>query len=299
MVFDAGAIRVVLDEQKEDLRRFLETTRLVQRERQLDFDVLLGSKLISVILGVRRSGKSTICAQLDFAGVGYVNFDDERLIGVKAADLNRIYEVLLQSTPNMTAIVFDEIQNVAGWELFVNRLQRKGLKLIVTGSNGQLLGRELSTHLTGRHLSLELFPFSFGEYLRFHHVETPSTWTTEHRASVKARFDEYVVRGGFPEVVQGEHPGPYLRELFDRIISRDVLQRRALKSSKALKELALYLVQNPGCLVSYQRLARTFEFKSVHTLKSYVGFLEETYLVQELLAYSNKIRERLTMPRKI
>ncbi len=298
-MLSSTALAAVVREQGADLQRFLARTKLIRRDRRDEFQRLLKSKLIAVVLGIRRAGKSTLCFQeLDFERTSYVNFDDERLWNIAARDLQALYEVFLEINPQTEVILFDEIQNVEGWELFVSRLHRKGVKVIVTGSNGQLLGRDLATRLTGRHLSLELFPFSFLEYLRFCGVEDIDSDTPEGRARVKRHLGEYVAKGGFPEVVQGEFPYVYLRELFDRIISRDVLQRRQLKSSKALKELALYLIQNSSCLASYQRLSRIFEFKSVHTVKSYVGFLEEAYLVQELLAYSNKTKERFSLPRK-
>lgn len=298
-MISSTVFRNVLLEQRADLERFLSRTKLIQRDRRDEFQRLLKSKLIAVVLGVRRAGKSTLCFQeLNFDRTSYVNLDDERLWNITAHDLNTLYEVFLELNPQTEALLFDEIQNVDGWELFVNRLHRKGLKVIVTGSNGQLLGRDLATRLTGRHLSLELFPFSFLEYLRFFGIDTIDRDTPEGRATIKRHLSDYVARGGFPEVVQGEFPYLYLRELFDRIISRDVLQRRQLKSSKALKELALYLIQNTSCLASFQKLTRVFDFASVHTLKSYVSFLEEAYLVQELLAYSNKAKERLSLPRK-
>lgn len=292
-------LRAVVQEQRVDLRRFLDRTKLIHRDQRDAFQRLLTSKLIAVVLGIRRAGKSTLCFQeLDFERTNYVNFDDERLWNMTARDLNTLYELFLELNPQNIAFLFDEIQNVDGWELFVNRLHRKGLKVIVAGSNGQLLGRDLATRLTGRHLSLELFPFSFPEYLRFCGVETVDRDTPDGRATIKRHLSDYVVRGGFPEVAQGEFPHAYLRELFDRIISRDVLQRRQLKSSKALKELALYLIQNTSCLASFQKLSRVFGFKSVHTVKGYVSFLEEAYLIQELLAYSNKAKERVSLPRK-
>ncbi|MFN0062429.1 MAG: ATP-binding protein [Myxococcaceae bacterium] len=294
-----STLKTVVEEQREDLKAFLKTARLIRRDCQEAYASDFRSRLVSVVLGVRRSGKSTLCLrELDLDTASYLNFDDERLLGVSSEDLTRLYEVFLQVNPSTQTIVLDEAQNVLGWELFVNRLQRKGLKVVVTGSNAHLLGSELSTHLTGRVLSTELFPFSFLEFIRFHGLDVPKVWTAESRSAFKEKLETYVDSGGFPEVVQGERPGPYLRELFDRIVSRDVLQRRALKSSKALKELALYVVQTSGSLVSYQKLARTFDFKSVHTVKRYLGFLEEAYLVQEVLAYSNKLKERVTLPRK-
>lgn len=300
MKLDTEGLETVLVSQRQDLAKFLSRSRLIARNYSAYFDVLMHSKLASVITGVRRSGKSTLCLQeLDLDSTGFVNFDDDRLMGLTTQDLDRVYGALVQLNPGLKVLFFDEIQNIEGWELFVNRMQRKGIKVVITGSNGRLLAGELATHLTGRHLSLELFPFSFHEYLTFHQIRIAPIPTTEELALIRIKLEAYMQFGGFPEVVQGEPSGPYLRELFDRIISRDIVQRRALRNSKTVKELALYLVQNSGCLASYRRLARLFEIKNVRTLINYITYLEDAYLVQGVLAYSNKIRERLSLPRKI
>ena len=123
--------------------------------------------LIKAVMGIRRCGKSTISHQLlKGQRYGYVNFDDERLIGVTAKGLNDFLEVLEEINPGLKYILLDEIQNVEGWELFVNRLKRLDYNITVTGSNSRLLSKELATHLTGRHFSIELLPFSFREFLK-------------------------------------------------------------------------------------------------------------------------------------
>jgi len=233
--------------------------------------------------------------------IAYINFDDERLFGLAAQDLNSIYQVLLELNSNPDVFIFDEIQNIEGWELFLNRLQRKKLNIIITGSNGKLLSKDLATHLTGRHLSMELFPLSCSEYFNFHKIKdniliNPST---EEKALIYKLASDYLRSGGFPEVVLGEPAGLYLRELFNKIIGRDILQRFSIKSIKSLTELAIYLVQNSGSIVSFQRLSKAFGFKSIHTLKTYFLYLIDCYLIFEVLHFSNKSKEIFTLPRKI
>ncbi|MEM4271101.1 MAG: AAA family ATPase, partial [Candidatus Pacearchaeota archaeon] len=159
-------------------------------ERQTDckkFD----NDLIKVVIGPRRAGKSFFCINLlkKLGSFGYVNFDDERLLEVNNYDeiLNYI-DYYYQSSQN---ILFDEIQNLKNWELFVNRLHRSGRNVIITGSNSRLLSRELATHLTGRHFSIPIFPFSFKEYLKLTRVELTDI-------EKRTKLEEYILSGGFP-----------------------------------------------------------------------------------------------------
>lgn len=294
-------LREIFVDQQEDALRL--KRQWIPREKTDELLDLLQSQLIKVVIGIRRSGKSTLCLQPfadpDFA---YANFDDERLISIDASQLNRVYEMLLQLKPQSKVFIFDEIQNVPGWELFVNRLKRKGLNILITGSNGKLLSRELATHLTGRQVSIELFPFSFGEYLSLQQLALPSgkaVPATEKRAEIAAAFERYFKSGGFPEVVQGEEVGRYLRELFDKIVGRDIVERYKVRDSKRLKELAMYLIQTSGAMTSLQKLRDAFSFKSINTVKNYIGYLHDTYVLHEVQAYSFKLKERSTLPRKM
>ncbi len=275
------------------------TSTWCEREQTETLKSYLSSKLIKVVMGIRRAGKSTLCLSvLPPDEIAYVNFDDERLVSLETADLNVVYETLLKIKPHARLFVFDEIQNVASWELFLNRLNRKKLNILITGSNGRLLSRDLASHLTGRQLSLELMPFSFSEYLRLKKLNA-RPGITEDNAKLKRLMQEYFSIGGFPEVVLGEMPGPYLRELFDKIVSRDIAQRYQLRGVKALKQLGLYLIQNSSCAISLEKLRQTFDFRSINTVRSYIDHLQDCYLVYELSAYSHKLKERNTSPKKI
>jgi len=258
--------------------------------------------LLKVITGVRRCGKS-VYAHLILRGLkyAYINFDDERLMGLEAADLNDVYQVLREITPDAAALIFDEIQNVSGWELFINRLKRKGLQIVITGSNSNLLSQELSTHLTGRYLPYELFPFSFREYLDFFGkpASPDQGISTDQKADLLSMLDGYIQRGGFPETFVLESPYGYLRELYDKLITRDIVLRYALQNVKALKDIALYLVSNFGNRFSYNRLRNMFDIKSVHTAQNYTEYLERVYLVFQLPAFSHKVSQHARHPRKI
>ncbi|MGK5083393.1 ATP-binding protein [Bdellovibrionota bacterium FG-1] len=274
----------------------------ISRDIHADFEKTMNSSLIKVIMGIRRAGKSTLCTQVGpDSAIAYCNFDDERLAAITSEDLNAIYETLLQIKPQAKFFVFDEIQNVEHWELFINRLKRKGLNILVTGSNGKLLSLELATHLTGRQLTIELMPFSFGEYLCFQGIPLPASLSqvsTEERAEILRHFQWYFENGGFPEVVSGEHPGPYLRELFDKIVSRDIAQRHEIRTPRMIKQLGLFLIQQSGSLTSLKKTLVSFQYRSVNTLRAHISYIQDSYLLYEVCAYSHKIRERSTSPKK-
>ena len=171
-MLDRRDIEIVLFEQKTEISRKAKSVLCRRKEESL---INLNSTMAQIVIGVRRSGKSTLCFQaLHHAGVSfaYVNFDDERLVDTTTEDLNVILEVLYKIYGDFTHLFLDEIQNVQGWHLFVNRLLRQGIKILVTGSNAKLLSSELATHLTGRHTTIELYPFSFREFCNLKQIET-------------------------------------------------------------------------------------------------------------------------------
>ena len=156
---DKAALEFILSDQKEEIEARTKE-RLCHRKEESQVD--LDSPQAQVIIGVRRSGKSTLCYQsLRAKGVkfAYANFDDERLEELKADQLNDVLEVLYKIYGDFSFLFLDEIQNVEGWHLFVNRLLRKRIHVVVTGSNARLLSSELATHLSGRKKEIELFPF--------------------------------------------------------------------------------------------------------------------------------------------
>ena len=153
-------IPVIADLREEYLSK--ETSLLTNREEASQLS--LKSKLAQVVIGVRRSGKSTLCEKFlleNNVQCAYVNFDEERLADLKTEDLNKLLEAIYFVYGDVDYLFFDEIQNIAAWPLFVNRLLRQGKHLFLTGSNAKLLSNELMTHLTGRHNKVELYPYSF------------------------------------------------------------------------------------------------------------------------------------------
>jgi len=298
---DNKELKQVLIDQQAEFKEISATTGFRLEADRL-VNLVANSKLAKVILGVRRSGKSTLCQQvLQQFEVGYVNFDDERLIGVEAAHLQSIMVILHELKPAATHFYFDEIQNITGWELFINRLQRAKKNILITGSNGKLLGTDLTTHLTGRQISITLSPLTFREFLRWrqHEPIKAEFLSTTEKAELSRLFSEYCDCGGFPEVVLGEAGGIYLRELFDKIISRDIVQRYKLRDVRVLKEIASYLIQNSSQSISFKKLQESFQLASIVTARKYVQHLLDVFLVHELRAYSYKLKERSTAKRKV
>jgi len=283
--------QVLLDQQKEKNEILLEN--LTARREEVYFD--LNSQLAQIVIGVRRSGKSTICHKVlkqNNINYAYVNFDDERLYHLKSKDLNTVLEALYMVYGDFKYLFCDEIQNIPSWFLFVNRLLRQKIRMIITGSNAKLLSSELSTHLTGRYNQIELFPFSFSEILEYKNIPADDD-STLGVARRKAAFEEYMSQGGFPELFEVKNKKAYIRNLFNSIIERDIKQRFSVRYPEALRKMADYLTDTPCSEINYKSLAKQFSFGSMHTAENYVGYLRQAYLLIGLQKFSFKSRERI------
>jgi hypothetical protein len=291
-------IRQVVLDQRDELLVPPPSGAWIRRTLERDLRAALARPLVKVITGARRAGKSVLARlALGDREYAYVNFDDERLSALTAADLQHLQSAFASLWPAARIVFLDEVQNVDGWELFVNRLQRLGYNLVITGSNSRLLSRDLATHPTGRYVAIELFPFSFAEFLDARRSPRPTT--TAERGRVRALLDVYAREGGFPESVLFGYSGPYLRELHDKIVTRDIAARYHVEHHRTLKELSLYCFSNPATRVTYNSVQRTFAFRSVHTAKSYLHFLEEASLVFLVVPFAFKVREQIRQARTL
>ncbi len=291
-------LRKVLMDQKYETEEKFRKTEFVEREFLENFKEFINSNLIKVTTGARRSGKSFFTySLLKNENFGYVNFDEPMLKNVNSND---IFSALLEIYgKNMNIIFFDEIQNMQAWELFVNKLHRSGYNLFITGSNAKLLSKELSTHLTGRHIQMEIFPFSFREYLQALKFKEPIE-TTAGQGLVKNHLLNYLENGGFPEiVVEKENPRIYLRQLFNDIVEKDIIMRYNIAYKKTFIEIANTLIDNFGNYVTSNSIKNSFGLKSVHTAKNYLYYLNESYLVYFINKLSFKPKEKEVAPKKI
>lgn len=287
-----NTLEKILLEQKEEFISSLKENYCTRPEENL---VNLNSKLAQVIIGIRRSGKSTLCLNvikksgLTFA---YVNFDDERLYGIEAEDLNKILECLYKIYGDFNHLFIDEIQNVDEWFLFVNRLLRTGMHILITGSNAKLLSGELATHLTGRYMKTELYPFSFSEYCDYKKISTAHS-TTKEIGLLRSAFDSYLQEGGFPELINETRKQSYINTLVDNILKKDIEQRYSIKYKAAFENIANHLLNNAPSKINYIELKELFGIGSDHTAENYVKYAKNAYLITGLLKFSFKSKMRI------
>lgn len=257
-----------------------------------------------IISGLRRVGKSTLLAQfarrLGSEFLYYVNFEDDRFLGFQAEDANDLYQALVELFGERKYFVIDEVQNVPGWERFIRRFMDMGIKFYITGSNASLLSRELGTRLTGRYVPVELFPFSFVEFLQIRGYALPDTasLTTAKMAHLRQHLDEYLRLGGIPDPLK--YPElPLLRTLYDDVLYRDIATRYRIEDVRALKELAYYLMSNPASPVSFNKLKEQYRLGSVNTIKNYIEYLENSWLIFTMNVYDYSVKRQQIAAKKV
>ena len=291
-MIDEKTILQVLAEQQEEIKSYKPQKWVTRKEESLfEFD----STMAQVVIGVRRSGKSTLCHKVLLErGVryGYVNFDDDRLADLKTEDLNTVLSCVYQLYgTDVPYLVLDEIQDVDGWYLFVNRLLRTSLHIFVTGSNAKLLSGELATHLTGRYNEIHLYPFSFSEYCLYHQIDMQSI-TTKGDAERKRAFMDYIHDGGFPEMQGLRNKRAYVQSLIEAILRKDIKKRFNIRNIESLRKLAHHLINNACQEVNYDELSELLGIAD-KTVKKYVDYLSQAFLVQLLTRHSFKSKERI------
>lgn len=281
----------ILRNQREELES-TDFSEYVTRKEEEFID--LESPVAQIVIGVRRCGKSTLCQKvLKQSGVmfAYANFDDAVLAALKAVEMNLLLETLYQIYGAFTHLFLDEVQNIDQWPLFVNRLLRQKIHLVLTGSNANLLSDDLSTHITGRYNEIHLHPFSFKDYCVAKKVDTKGL-TTKAEGLRRHALDGYLMQGGLPETFFMKDQGRYVRSLLDAIINKDICKRYKIRYKKTLQQIANGLLDRFCQEVNYQDIQEAYHLKSVHTAKNYVSYIEKAYLVRLVPRYSFKSIER-------
>ncbi len=275
--------------------------KYIFRENLVSAKKFIDSDLIKIITGPRRAGKSVAAFLLlrdrDFA---YLNFDDENLLKVKNYD--EIIKAVFEVYPESKYLFFDEIQNLNNWEIFVNKLKRRGYNLILTGSNAKLLSRDLATALTGRHIPIEILPFSFREFLNAKgwEIKKEEINIPEAQGRLLSYLDEYRRDGGFPEVIVKKlEVRTYLETLSNSILFKDIVKRYNIRFSQKIYDLNRYLNSNFSSEFSFSKLKNILEFRSTSTLQNYLSYLEEAFLIFVLNRFSFKIKEQIKTPKKV
>jgi hypothetical protein len=292
--------------------RFLAEKKLVKREILTTLTKFLDIREVIFITGIRRSGKSSLMSLvtkeiLEKRGIGksnilFINFEDERFINFTSEDFENLYQTYLEieNPAGKKYLFFDEIQNIFGWERWINRLNEfEDVKIFITGSNASLISSSISTSLTGRNRQIQNQTFSFREYLWLLGLEVKERdfYLPERIVEIKRAFENYIRLGGFPEVLK--HNDITLAEqYFKDIIHRDVVSRYNVRNVKEIRELSLYLITNSGCLASYESLRKAIQAKNITTIKNFLTILEDVYLIRSLPLYDFSLKKQIYNPDK-
>lgn len=295
---DRDKIKKVIADQRE----YQLPTDFFDRSQSQQILQYIDDPNVLIISGIRRCGKSTILRRLQKEQLEsdyFFNFDDERLIEFKVDDFQSLLEIFIELYGKQTTFYFDEIQNIEGWERFIRRLYEQGNKIFITGSNANLLSKELGTHLTGRNIQVEVYPLSFKEIV-FH--ERPEllqkmNFSTLDTGSLLNLYSTYLQHGGIPEYFKSRKE-EYLKSLYEGILYRDIIVRHNISHEGPIKELVYYIAGNIGKEFSYTNLAEYLGLGSPHTVSKYCGFLEDCYLCFFVSRYSHSLRKQLQYNKK-
>lgn len=287
---------IVLQQKAE--RDMLASRDYQHRKEIANTDALLGSGLIKLITGPRRAGKSVFALQmLQGKNYAYLNFDDNTLLS--RFEENAVMKALSEVYPGYEYLLLDEIQNLKGWDTWVTTLYRRGINLVITGSNANLLSSEMATLLTGRYIETLMLPFSMRETLEYTQVNMQPQLPAEEAALSNA-MEDYLKNGGYPEILKTrEIEQTYMGSLFDSIILKDVAKRYKLRKTTELYDLADYLIANYSNPLSFNNIAEDLSFGSVNTVKKFCKYLEEPYLFYFLPRFNLKLKEMKKADRKV
>jgi len=282
-MIDKESLRKVVSLQRKELEMFEPG---IEREdiKEIDMDV----PFAVILSGIRRTGKSTLLRQLmkKVKGFYYFNCEDSRATGFEVEDFEKLEEIFREDYGEQDYYFFDEIQNIKKWELFIRRLVDIKKHVIITGSNASLLSEELGTKLTGRHLTHDVFPFSFTEFLTL----------KKEKGGIES-FEEYLESGGFPEYLKSKRPD-ILQQLLTDVLSRDIASRHKIRNQKVLKELAVFLLTNVGKQLTFNSLKKNFKLGSIHTIISFISYFEDTYMIFTIPKFDYSLKKMNVNPKK-
>lgn len=265
-------------------------------------------------VGIRRTGKSYMMyqqiKQLEAAGVPmsqivYVNFEDERLLEMTSDDLNTILEIGLEisGTDVKPYLFLDEIQNVNGWEKFVRRIADMKYRINITGSNSKMLSSEIASTLGGRFVIMNIYPYSFSEYLNANHMKKDylDVISTKDRADVLSKYNEYVTYGAFPELVEIRNKRAFLNSIYQTVYLGDIITRNKITNDFAIRLILKKIAESLTKPLSFSRLTNILKSAGTsigkQTVINYVGYMTDSYLLFTLQNYAAKLVEKETSPK--
>lgn len=281
--------------------------KYIQRTVEKKLYALQENQEIIVLRGVRRCGKSILLESVrrnyqnenDY----YFNFEDERLVNFSSEDFEIFHQTLISLYGIQKRFFFDEIQNIPGWELFVRRMYNKGDKIYITGSNANLFSEELGTRLTGRYVSLTIYPISFAETSQFHFPLDQQNFSSTDIGLLRGLFASYLEYGGIPSYIFNKNID-YLHSLYESIVYRDLIVRYKIGNPEALKKLIYYLASNCAKEISYSKLLGMINnngkvINSITTISEYCSYIENSFLCFFVNKYDESIKVQQQAPKKI
>ena len=300
-------------------RDTLKQIMIDQKETYLNNTIITRQYLLEenvnyCFVGIRRTGKSYLMyqqiKQLESKGVPlsqivYVNFEDERLLEIKVTDLNTILEIGLEmsGSANKPYLFLDEIQNINGWEKFVRRIADMKYRINITGSNSKMLSSEIASTLGGRFIIMNVYPYSFTEYLTANHREKNylDVISTQDRADVLSLYNEYVTFGAFPELVDIKNKRAFLSSIYQTIYLGDIITRNKISNDFAIKLILKKIAESVTKPLSFSRLTNIFKNTGMaigkQTVINYVGYMTDSYLLFTLQNYAAKLVDKETSPK--
>jgi uncharacterized protein len=314
-----GFILIRKDKMKETFKKIItdfhehDVLPMIPRDIEIPLD---SGKIVSLI-GVRRSGKTSVLfhiinklrATIDPARIIYINFEDDRLFPLELHKLNYLVEAYYELHPSKreekTYLFFDEIQNVENWEKFIRRIyDTLNAEIFITGSSSKLLSAEIASSLRGRSITYEIFPFSFSEYLRFREIEV-NPYSSRSLNYIANTFDDYILNGGFAETIDAlpDIRSRILKDYTDLIIYKDIIERHRIKNHALMKHLVKYCFSNMATSASMNKLYRDFKSQGFKlgkdTLFEYFSYLSDAFAVFSVPVFRNSVREEQRNPKKI
>lgn len=290
-------MRTTLINQRKERDKLL-SAHYLSRRTAYDFEVLLQNHNVKLITGPRRVGKSTqALLMLRDKNFAYLNFDDNSLLAKWDEDL--VMRLLDDVYPDYEYLLLDEVQNADGWDVWVAKLYRRGINMVITGSNANMLSGEMATMLTGRYVEVNMLPFSLEEAFEWNRLDLKSIKEQE-QTEADALMSEYLLKGGYPEsVAQRAITDSYLPTLFDSIILKDVVKRHKIRNITDINNLAVFLLSNCCNALSYNDVTTDLGLASVATTKKFMDYLHEPFLFYYLPRYNNKLKMMKKAPRKV
>lgn len=300
-------------------RDTLKQIMIDQKETYLNNTIITRQYLLEenvnyCFVGIRRTGKSYLMyqqiKQLESKGVPlsqivYVNFEDERLLEIKVTDLNTILEIGLEmsGSANKPYLFLDEIPNINGWEKFVRRIADMKYRINITGSNCKMLSSEIASTLGGRFIIMNVYPYSFTEYLTANHREKNylDVISTQDRADVLSLYNEYVTFGAFPELVDIKNKRAFLSSIYQTIYLGDIITRNKISNDFAIKLILKKIAESVTKPLSFSRLTNILKSTGMaigkQTVINYVGYMTDSYLLFTLQNCAAKLVDKETSPK--